>query len=143
MTARRVVLLCGPPGAGKTTRARELADLHGLDVFDRDEPQWTGDREFRLALAKLAGDSTAAAVVIRSCPTRASRLEIVQLCGATEVELVLEPAEICRQRVIDRGTSVRSGLAGVKAWFDSYDEDEWRLPPAVEPAPVVGPSREW
>lgn len=143
MVSRRVILLCGPPGAGKTTRARDLSEQHGLDVFDRDDRQrWNGDRDFRLALARLAGDPDAAAVVIRSCPTRSARLEVVQLCGATEVELLAPDAAVCRQRVLDRGTNVRAGLAGVKAWFAAYDAEEWRLPPAVLAATTFS-SREW
>lgn len=143
LLGRRVVLLCGAPGAGKTTRARELAELDGLDVFDRDDRQWSGDREYRLAVSRLAGDAGARAVVIRSCPTRASRQEWTELAGATDVELLRPSAVECCRRVIERGTNVRAGLAGIKQWFAAYDADEPADDVVDQVVAVVEPSREW
>lgn len=58
---RFVVLLCGPPGAGKTTAAR----ASGLAVFDSDEPRWSSRAEFTAALTQLGATPDAQAVVIR------------------------------------------------------------------------------
>ena len=50
MTMRRVVLICGPPGAGKTTLAKTL----DLTVYDIDDPDWISEAQFRRAIASLA-----------------------------------------------------------------------------------------
>jgi len=65
---REVVLICGPPGAGKSTYARST----GLKVYDRDDPQWTSERQFRQALERLRRDPSAQAAVIRSGATRSA-----------------------------------------------------------------------
>lgn len=143
MTARRVVLLCGPPGAGKTTTARQLAQLEGLEVYDRDDPQWPSERPFVIALARLAADRSARAVVIRSGATRDRRLAAVQLCGATDVQVLTPSAELCRARVRERARhDWRASLAGIGKWFAEYEQDGQQPPPA-ELVGRVSPSREW
>lgn len=113
-----VVLLCGPAGAGKTTLAR----ASGLVVFDRDDPQWSGERQFREAIGRLARDRAARAVVIRSAPTSRSRSEFARLVGATHVYLVLLDQRECARRVMTRGRDDKlRGVASLKTWFSKFD----------------------
>lgn len=118
---RRVVLLFGPAGAGKTTAARES----GLRVFDRDDDQWSGERQFTDALAGLALEQSARAVVIRSGATSSARRKAAQLVRATETYLVTAPPKECIRRVQRRGREdKRFGVASVGRWFDLFDHED-------------------
>lgn len=146
MTAREVLLIAGPPGSGKTTRARKVASALSLTVYDRDDVQWAGEREFRAALAALGADPAARAVVIRSCATRSAWQACVALTDATRTELLMVPDEVCRARIARdprpytgrtwKGPAQR--LAGVAQWHRAHREDPWS-PPRL----VLAPSREW
>ena len=128
---RKVLLICGPPGAGKTTRARQIAQAERLEVFDRDDTRWRGDdRAYLAALAALGRDPAARAVVIRSGSTRARRAQVAALCGATACELLIPPYAACAERVQRRRRGDwRATLAGVIRWYREYDEDKARPSP--------------
>jgi len=135
---RRVVLLCGPPGAGKTTRAHELAGAEGLQVLDRDDPCWFDDEHYTRAMVKVGQTTNARAVVIRCASTARARAEAAARVGATEVELLLPPLPVCRERVTRRARgNWRATLAGVDRWFTEYHRD--RPPPTG--SPQLTPSR--
>lgn len=118
MSDRLVVLLCGPPGAGKTTAAR----ASGLRVFDRDDPEWSGEAEFAAAIEALRFEPGARAVVIRSGATSSARARAAELVGATHTYLLLEPREVLMRRVArrDRADRVRT-TAGVVRWLGRCD----------------------
>lgn len=136
---RRVVLVCGPPGAGKTTLARSL----GLDVYDIDDERW-GDSEsmFRRHLALLASNLNAQAVVIRSGSTRTARAKASALIGATETMVVTTPEAECIKRVVARARPrppIKVQIAAVKTWWSKYEPDTLE---AVTTAPNVT-IRDW
>jgi predicted kinase len=122
--SRRVILLCGPPGAGKTTWAQQT----GLKVYDRDDPEWNqgGEKAFRQAIARLATNLTAQAVVIRSGPTEHARQQTARLIGATETKVIATPLKTCEQRIKARRRlkqSIRTQAAAARSWWERYEKD--------------------
>lgn len=130
---RRVILICGPPGAGKTTHAHTL----GLPVYDLDDPQWNGDeRLFIPALARLGATPAAQAAVIRSGATQSARDTAVALIGATDTHMIIVDRDECIRRVRQRNRqrpSVERQIAAVAQWFRQYEPAHQHVTVGAEP----------
>lgn len=115
---RQVVILCGPPGAGKTTAAVQS----GLAIYDRDDPHWHSEKHFTNALALIAADPNAQAVVIRSGATSSARARAAAMVNATHVFLMVADQRelVSRIRKRDRNDAVQT-IAGVTKWFKQHD----------------------
>lgn len=132
MAHRRVVLICGPPGAGKTTYAHGL----GLEVYDRDDDRWSSDREFDEALRRVARDRTAQAAVIRSGATPTARAAAAALCQATETIVLAVDQATCAARIRHRGREHHHReIAAVTTWWNNYAPDATTHPPAKPTRP--------
>jgi hypothetical protein len=117
---RFVVLLTGPPCAGKTTAAR----ASGLPVLDRDDPQWRGEAEFRRALRHLGATPRARAVIIRSGATTLGRAATIAAAGCTHsYHLVVQP-EVSHERITSRGRADAAAThRAVADWWQRHRAD--------------------
>lgn len=118
MSDRQVVLLCGPPGAGKSSMARRS----GLTVYDRDDAKWRSEREFRSAIAALRVEADARVVVIRSGASSSARGKAARLIGATQVFLLMVSRSELLDRIRVRGRDdANLGHVMVDGWFSRFD----------------------
>lgn len=140
----RVVLLCGPPCSGKTTRARELATGPSDWVVDFDEvarelgspARWLHPEPYRTAaeqqvvqlLGRLPGKGPGTAYVIRSLARAQARAIAARKARAAAVH-VLDPGmdECLRRATVDGrpdGTAdqIRSWYAAFRSWSGDYRE---------------------
>ena len=115
---RQVVILCGPPGAGKTTAAH----ASGLKVYDRDDAQWASEQQFTAALAALAHDARAQAVVIRSAATSSARTRWAELTDATHLYVIATDKRTCLARVKARGRAdLRASIPAITQWWAEFE----------------------
>jgi len=108
---RRVVLVTGPPCAGKTTYARDHAKPGDL-ILDQDQ---LGPAAMRNAINRVAAMADGTAWVIRCCAGQARR---AQLAAELRAEIVhLQPSE---RELLARARQ-RRGVPGqvraVKRWL--------------------------
>ncbi len=130
VTERRVVLIVGPPGAGKSTLALQLA---ATEQLAHHEAELYPDGGFRQAAADLGRDPHARAVVVRCCATLAEQHQWETLTGATEtLVLDVDPEECVRRIAARRRPQWRGELQAARAWRERRTS-----------APLATTVREW
>lgn len=121
---REVLLICGPPGAGKSTRAAQLAEERDLVIYDSDDAKWASQADFNRALARIGADSQARAVVIRTGAKQSARQKAAAKVRATDVTVLEVDAETCRQRILTRRRQpppLKTQIAAVRSWWSRYE----------------------
>lgn len=115
---RRVILVTGPPCAGKTTHVRQHAQP-GDQVLDQDV---LGARRMNQAMAALPAMTDGTAWVIRCAPGPRARRALAQRIGATELVHLVQPEPTLIHRAARR-PNPRRHIAAVAKWFAAERAD--------------------
>jgi GTPase SAR1 family protein len=126
---RNVTLICGPPGAGKTTLALTLHP-QTLDIGDmapgtpRERMKAYGRAAYRI------GRNTAADIaVVRCAPTETERARQQELTRPARTIILLTDADTCHQRITQRnrtedsseGRGLESQAGAVVDWWAKWE----------------------
>lgn len=109
------VLIFGPPGSGKTTRAREL----GYELLERE--QFRTDAAFKRVVMRLAREDELDLAVVRCCFTPRELREWEQITLPSEVIRLDTDVETCKRRLYERRNPGWKGeVVAAERWFASW-----------------------
>lgn len=120
-------LVCGPPGAGKSTWVRENAGSDDL-VIDLDEiRRFTSSdeqaKEFRKHLEDDAHKHPADVYVVRTLADPVARGEVAARVQADRVVVLETPGDIASQRALERDGD-DSMAEPIRRWWETYQPRE-------------------
>lgn len=118
-----VHLICGPPGAGKTTYVKDQAGPDDV-VIDLDEIRRTvgaGQASmWRMAAERAAANHEESDVwVIRTLANPQERADAAQRLNATDVRVLATPADLAKTRASERDGS-DDAHAPIDNWWNTY-----------------------
>lgn len=125
-------LVTGPPGAGKTTYTKEHAK-DGDTVLDLDvlrEQYGEAAKDVRKTLEEHVQSLPGDVWVIRTLADAQARTEATERLNASEVIVLETPADVCKQRLLERESdeAKRAELSSaVDNWWNQYGVVESNL----------------
>ena len=148
------ILVAGPPAAGKSTLAQQIASAVGAEVVDFDliaqelgspsthdhteQIRQKAGAEFDRRLDALTGS----AVVVRSAPTAQERSRIADRIGAESVVVLDTPADEAKRRAKSDDRPSWTADAIDKWWSDYEPAESTRHPAGQRVRPALNRSEE-
>lgn len=128
------ILIAGPPASGKTTAARQLAELHGAPIVDRDaiavelgSPSEYDHARNILEAAELEFHRRIAAdgdlIVVRSAALTSTRRSLAEAMRADEVIVLDVPADEAKERAERDGRPLWTAQA-IDRWWSRYQPSQ-------------------
>lgn len=122
-SSRRVTLVCGPPGSGKSTWARANHDkVIEVEGFD-DAPSIREKlRRYGLAVSKVGKRSwtESSVAVVRCAASAAEREHHERLCRPSLTVVLLTPPYVCHENIDNRGSNRDGEHEAVDAWWATW-----------------------
>ena len=135
---RNVTLVCGPPGAGKTTFAlTRHPETHDIGEMERGTPR-ERMRAYGKRAWKIGRNESANIAVVRGAPDHKTRTHLEHLTRPALTVVMLTSPELCHERIRNRnrdgydGRDLDGQHSAVEQWWEV-----WETEPAHYGAPFL------